>query len=99
MQLEWSLFAYADREAIFDYIEAENPPAAAAVDDAIREQVQRLAEFPEMGRVGRVQGTRELVIQNTPYIVAYRARKGVVRILRVLHGARLWPDEMPKEKS
>jgi toxin ParE1/3/4 len=36
MQLEWSQFAQADREAIFDYIEAESPQAAITVDDRIR---------------------------------------------------------------
>ncbi|MBS1823373.1 MAG: type II toxin-antitoxin system RelE/ParE family toxin [Acidobacteria bacterium] len=98
MQLEWSLFALADREAIFDYIEAESPLAAVAVDDRIREQAEALKDFPEMGRPGRVEGTRELVIGNTPYIVAYQVTKRTVRILRVLHGSRMWPDGMPKEE-
>ena len=66
MQLEWSVFAQADREAIFDYIEADSPQAAIAVDDRIREQVEGLIKFPEMGRPGRVNGTRELIIQRTP---------------------------------
>lgn len=35
MILEWSLFAIADREAIFDYIQADSPQAAVAVDNRI----------------------------------------------------------------
>jgi toxin ParE1/3/4 len=86
----------ADREAIFDYIEADRPKAAATVDDRIREHVETLMQFPEIGRLGRIDGTRELVIQRTPYIVAYRVIGDTVRILRVLHGAQRWPDEMPE---
>jgi toxin ParE1/3/4 len=96
MRLEWSILAQADRDAIFDYIEADSPRAAIAVDDRIREQVETLARFPESGRAGRIEGTRELVILRTPYIVAYRIATDTVRILRVLHGAQRWPEEMPE---
>ena len=47
-----------------------------------------------MGRVGRVRGTRELVIAGTPYIAAYRVKGRVILILRILHGAQLWPETM-----
>src|ERR1700683_2898215 len=94
MHLEWSLFAQTDRDAIFDYIEADSPRAAVGVDARIREQVETLARFPHSGRPGRIEGTRELVISRTPYIVAYRITGNTVRILRVLHGARRWPDDM-----
>lgn len=97
MRLEWSTFAQADRDAIFDYIESDSPRAAIAVDERIREQVETLARFPESGRVGRIEGTRELVILRTPYIVAYRIAGNAVRILRLLHGSRRWPDDLPEE--
>ena len=95
MLLEWSDFALAAREAIFDYIEADSPRAAVSVDDRIQACVEKLARFPEMGRPGRIEGTRELVISRTPYIAAYRIADDTVRILRVLHGAQQWPDELP----
>jgi addiction module RelE/StbE family toxin len=97
MRLEWSVFAQADREAIFDFIEADSPQAAASVDDRIRIQVERLIRFPESGRAGRVEGTREMVIDRTPYIAAYRIDGDAVRILRVLHGAQAWPEGLLKE--
>ncbi|MGH9610334.1 MAG: type II toxin-antitoxin system RelE/ParE family toxin [Bryobacteraceae bacterium] len=97
MRLEWSAFAQADREAIFDYIEADSLRAAVAVDDRIRAQIEKLKTFPELGRRGRIEGTRELVIDHTPYIAAYRITGDTVRILRVLHGARRWPEELPDE--
>jgi addiction module RelE/StbE family toxin len=95
MRLEWSRFAQADREAIFDYIEADSPQAAITVDDRIRQQVEELMKFPEIGRPGRIDGTRELIIQRTPYIAAYRIAGKTIRILRVLHGAQMWPQELP----
>ena len=94
MRLEWSAFAMADRTAIFDYIEADRPQAAIAVDERIREQIGTLARFPESGRPGRIEGTRELVISRTPYIVPYRITGKTVRILRILHGAQRWPEAM-----
>jgi len=94
MRLEWSRFAQADREAIFDYIEADSPKAAITVDDRIRQQVEELMKFPEIGRPGRIDGTRELIIRRTPYIAAYRIAGKTVRILRVLHGAQMWPQEL-----
>ena len=94
MRLEWSAFAIEDRDAIFDYIEEDRPRAAVVVDDRIRTQVRQLLQFPETGRPGRIEGTRELVISRTPNIPAYRITGDTVRILRVLHGAQLWPDEI-----
>ncbi len=96
MKLEWSVHATADRDEIFDHIEADNPRAAIAVDDRIQAQVKNLLRFPNSGRPGRVDGTRELVIGGTPYVVPYRIVADTILILRVLHGARAWPDELPE---
>jgi toxin ParE1/3/4 len=59
----------------------------------VRDGVARLSEFPSIGRPGRVHGTRELVVDDTPFIVAYRIREGTVEILVVLHSARKWPED------
>jgi len=50
--------------------------------------------FPMLGRAGRVEGTRELVVLRTPYVIAYRFLADEVTLLHVFHGARLWPDEL-----
>lgn len=60
--------------------------------ERIEDAVSTLARFPELGRTGRVQGTRELVVAGTPYIVPYQIKGSVVEILTVLHAARRWPD-------
>ncbi|MFS8050952.1 type II toxin-antitoxin system RelE/ParE family toxin, partial [Rhizobium sp. BR 314] len=56
---------------------------------------RRLMDFPASGRVGRIAGTRELVINGTPYVAAYAETQSAVRILRILHGAQEWPDTIP----
>lgn len=96
MKLVWSAFAVSDRDGIFTHIEADSPSAAIAIDERIAAATQRLLDFPESGRPGRVAGTRELVIVGTPYIAAYRATGDRIRVLRVLHGAQQWPDDLPE---
>ena len=92
MLLEWSVLALADRDRIFDYIEADSPRSAIEIDERIQEAAENLISYPEIGRIGRIEGTRELVISRTPYVAAYQIFGNTVRILRVLHGAQQWPD-------
>lgn len=66
-----------DRERIFDFIEQDDPRAAIAVDERIAAQV--LVQFPDGGRPGRIEETRELIVRRTPYIVAYRVGKDTFR--------------------
>jgi hypothetical protein len=58
-----------------------------------------LARFPQSGRRGRIEGTRELVISRTPDVVAHRITCETVRILRVLHGARRGRRICPKKRK
>jgi len=95
VKLVWAQYALEDRRAIYDHIETDDPHAAALVDTRIAEAVIRLIDFAESGRPGRVEDTRELVVGRTPCIVAYRIMGETVRILRVLHGAQMWPDDLP----
>ena len=94
MSITWSSVARSDLFAIFDYILQDNPRAAAEVLDRIEEAVLRLADHPGAGRPGRVDETRELVIANLPYIVPYQVQGDRVFILRVLHAARRWPEQL-----
>ena len=95
MKLTWSTFALSDRDAIFTYIEADNPAAAILIDERIVAAARRLLDFPASGRLGRIAGTRELIINGTPYVAAYSITETTVRILRVLHGAQEWPEHLP----
>lgn len=90
MRLFWTADAIRSREMIFDYIEADNPGAALAMDAMFSECAERLLEHPQMGRIGRVSGTRELVVHPN-YVLVYDIRADALRILRILHAARQWP--------
>jgi addiction module RelE/StbE family toxin len=92
MPIHWTQRARRQFLAIIDAVLEDNPAAAEHVYDAIMDSVSRLLTFPEIGRPGRVPGTRELVIASQPYIVAYRIRGQTIHILAVLHGAQKWPD-------
>ena len=89
--LVWLQRAINDRDAQLDYIAQDNPMAAVSQGDRIAEQVEILKQHPQMGRPGRKQGTRELVISRTPFIVVYRIKAKRIELLRVLHGAQQWP--------
>lgn len=89
--MRWTDPALDDLEAIHTYIAADNPGAAYKVVARIEEAAANLETFPEIGRVGRRKGTRELVVAGLPYFVVYQLKAGVVEVLRVIHGARDWP--------
>ncbi|WP_071633195.1 type II toxin-antitoxin system RelE/ParE family toxin [Brucella cytisi] len=95
MKLTWSAFALSDRDAIFTFIEADNPSSAIMVYERIVAAARRLIDFPASGWVGRIAGTRELVLNGTPYVAAFAVTQSAVRILRVLHGAQEWPEIIP----
>ncbi len=94
MRVDWHPLAHADLADLVAYIASDNPSAAYRVHDEIRKQTDLLAIHPEIGRPGRVRGTRELVVAGTPCIAAYRFRGDVVTVLRLLHGARRWPRKL-----
>jgi toxin ParE1/3/4 len=88
--LEWKATAIADLLAIIDYISDDNPDAAQALKDEVEAKTSRLPEHPQMYRVGRVDGTREMVVRPN-YIVVYADHPRTIAILRVLHAAQQWP--------
>lgn len=92
MRVKWLKRALENLSAEADFVAEENPAAAARLVESILNATDRLAEFPAMGRPGRVSGTRELVIPGLPYIIPYRVRANAVEILRVFHSARQWPE-------
>ncbi|AOU92764.1 MULTISPECIES: type II toxin-antitoxin system mRNA interferase toxin, RelE/StbE family [Achromobacter] len=92
--LRWTPEAIRDREAIYDFIEADNPVAALMLDELLEQQAGRLIDHPGLGRPGRVAGTRELVAHPN-YLLIYDVKNDLVRMLRVLHAARQWPTPDP----
>ena len=91
MKLVWTRPAREDRKAIREYIAVDNPNAALDLDELLSEKTARLLDHPGLGRPGRLQGTRELVAHRN-YILIYDVAGDLVRVLRVLHAAKQWPQ-------
>jgi toxin ParE1/3/4 len=94
MTITWTRPAHDDFLGIVAWIKGNNPAAAARVGQRILDAVAQLNQCPLRGRPGRSPGTRELVIAGLPYLVVYSvdsADPRSVAVLRVLHGAMLWP--------
>jgi len=93
MILVWTDLAIDDLAALHDFISNDNPSAADLMVRRVVDLVERqLPRMPESGRPGRVPKTRELVIVGSPYFVPYRVTGDRLEILRVIHGARRWPE-------
>jgi toxin ParE1/3/4 len=91
MSVVWSGRALRDRLEIGEFISNKSGRAAAALDLEFLEASRILAAFPKAGRAGRMDGTRELSVSGTQYLLIYAVREETVEILRVLHGAQQWP--------
>ena len=94
MTVVWSPRAIGHLAALRDYIARENPGAAARTATTLLAAVDRLAQLPNLGRAGRVSGTRELVVTGARYVIPYRLRGKRVEIIAVFHGRQRWPERL-----
>lgn len=89
----WTELAIQQLDQSYDYIALTNSETVASqVAEHILASVQRLATFPRSGRRGRVPDTRELVVPDTPFIIAYTIEEDRIVVLAVYHSARQWPE-------
>jgi toxin ParE1/3/4 len=91
MRLRWTEEAASDLERITDYLLTHAPDRAPVLVQEVYEAPSSLLTFPNRGRPGKKQGTRELVLTPLPYIVIYTIRGDVIFVVRILHGAQHWP--------
>lgn len=92
MRVRWLRKALRNLDEEVAYIANDDSAAARIVVERVLNAVAMLAQQPDMGRPGRVPGTRELVVPRTRYIVPYRVRGDAVEILRVFHTSRRLPQ-------
>jgi addiction module RelE/StbE family toxin len=92
-QVVWLKRAIRSLDSILTYIAHDDRRAAQSLGTDIRARVEILRTEPNLGRAGRVIGTRELVVHQN-YIVVYRVRNERVEILTVQHTRRRWPDTL-----
>lgn len=88
---KWTVDAFDDVRHAWDYIAADNEPAADRVIERITAVAELLDAHPLIGRVGKEPETREFVVSGTPYVVIYRLAGDEPEILRGLHGKQSWP--------
>ncbi len=93
MQTKWLHKALQNLNDEADYIARDDPEAAQLIVQRVFDAVNRLPDNPALGKVGRIHGTRELVVSNTRYIIPYRVRTQLnrIEILRVFHTSRRLP--------
>lgn len=92
MLVNWTDESVHELSTIAEYIALENPKAAFTLVERIILAVEnQLPANPNIGRPGRVAGTRELIVHKS-YIAVYSFESDTVTILTVRHVARLWPD-------
>jgi len=91
MRILWSRRAIANLTALRDYIAEDSPVNAVTVAQRVLKTVELLAKRPQIGRPGRIAGTRELIVPRTPYIVPYRVRGDQLELIAVFHGRQNWP--------
>lgn len=95
MRVRYTPRSRRDLEAIYAYIDRQNPVAARAVKRAIRYAVEFLAEFPDIGTVtDRSPEFRGVRAGRYPYRIYYRVRGDEVWIVHVRDMRRLpWGGE------
>ena len=88
MDIRFTQGALSDLYGIYDYIVEANPDYAAKTLLRIETAIDNLSNHPQLGRVSRHNGARELIISGTPYIVAYTRDKGYLNIISIIHSSR-----------
>lgn len=96
MKVRWIAAARQDRKDVLAYIRAENPRAAARMDQLFSDAAARLTEHPKLGKPGKIPDTREL-IPHESYRLVYEIDSEAVWVLALVHTARQWPPVADKE--
>jgi toxin ParE1/3/4 len=94
MNAVWSPRAIRHLVAIRKFIAKDSEETAALIARRILDAVETLRTQPQMGRPGRITGTREFVISGTAYIIPYRVRRERLELLAVFDGRRQWPRKL-----
>lgn len=93
-RLRYTRQAFSDIDSLYTFIAQNNPSAAQRVLDRVESGIEHLSQHPELGRIGRISGTRERIIPDTHYIVAYEIGTEYIAILAIIHSSQKWPDHL-----
>lgn len=95
--VRYSPRAILDITTIASYLISKSPAGAAAVESAIQQTIQLLADFPGSGRTVEQRRTvRVIPLNRYPYLVFYTEIDDAILILHIRHGARrpVEPDDL-----
>lgn len=88
MRIRWTLAAADDLDQIWEYLRVHHPEFTTSTVRRIYQDIRLLTSAPRLGRVGREENTRELVISGLPYIAVYRVKDEAIEVLHIFHGAQ-----------
>lgn len=84
--LRWTNRALGRLDEIAAYIAKDNPTRATTFVTELRKKVDILKSH-QLGKAGRVFGTKELVLHPN-YLAVYRVKDDEVQIITILHTAQ-----------
>lgn len=91
-RIRWSPQSLRDLEGIREYIAQDSPHYAELTVQRVVAAVERLAQFPQLGRVVpevRRPGVREVIVGS--FRVVYRVRADTLEVVTVFRAARRFP--------
>lgn len=95
LPIRWVDSASEDMDNLADYL-LEEGLSFDAVEDYVKriyDAPEHLATLPGAGKPGRMPNTREWLVKDTPYTLIYAVRGDKIRILRVIHNSRQFPEK------
>jgi toxin ParE1/3/4 len=91
--VSWHPDAIAAVKSAADFGSSRWPSEASQLAAYLVAAVEQVQLFPDSGRVGRVDGTRELVLSKYPLMVVYTVLPTSVEVLDVVHLRQKWPTD------
>lgn len=85
MRIRWLTPAIENLDNAASWIAKDNRQTAEDFVAAVQKTVLLIEQVPSAGKVGRVQGTREMTVLGYPYLIPYRVVGDELQILRVFH--------------
>jgi toxin ParE1/3/4 len=91
MKIILSPTAHRDIKSVYDYIVKQNTkPVAKKVLASVENMIDHLAEYSQLGKVGRIKNTRELTVPQLPFIIIYQIHADYIAIISIIHTSRKW---------
>ena len=95
LKVRLSPFADADFAAIRAYLVPRSPQGAERIRRAIEATIDRLAEFPGIGRPAHIAGVRVVTVSGAPYHILHKVSGDELHIIHIRHSARREPTDLP----